>query len=227
MIDTDQLLFFLGASFVLLVVPGPAILYLVAESLDRGRRFGIVASAGLTAGNFVHVVAASVGLSALLATSALAFGVLKYAGAGYLVYLGVKQLLNRRRCRQEPAAEAPGVGAATVGKARPWHSFRRGLVVNVLNPKIALFFLAFFPQFVDPGRGSASLQLLVLGLLFVALTLLVNVAYAVAAGSVADLFRRRSSGRMGAVARAGGYFPGVVYIVLGVTAALAGPPSRH
>jgi len=229
MIDPSQLLVFLGASFVLLVVPGPAILYLVAESLDRGRRSGIVAAAGLTAGNFVHVMAASVGLSALVATSALAFGVLKYAGAAYLVFLGVKQLLDRRRCGRKPAAEASGAagaGAAKVANPGPRKSFRRGLVVNVLNPKVALFFLAFFPQFVDPGRGSASLQLLVLGLLFVVLTLLVNVGYAVTAATVADLVRRRSAGKMGAVARIGGYLPGVVYIVLGVTAALA-PVERR
>lgn len=229
MIDYDQLLLFAGASLVLLVVPGPAILYLVAESLDRGRASGIAAASGLTAGNLVHVVAAGVGLSALLATSALAFGVLKYAGAGYLVILGVKQLLDRRRTLREGSAEVEdtrGTGTVPADRTRRWHSFRRGLVVNVLNPKVALFFLAFFPQFVDPSRGNASLQLLLLGLLFLALTLMVNVTYVVTAATVADLFRRRSAGRGWTVAKAGAYLPGVTYIALGVTAALA-PVERR
>ncbi len=230
MIDTNQLLFFLSASFVLLVVPGPAILYLVAESVDRGRRSGVAASAGLTAGNMVHVAAASAGLSALLATSALAFSVLKYAGAGYLIYLGVKQIADRRRTALE-RRDAEELSSATGGepvpaRTRGWHSFRRGILVNILNPKIAVFFLAFFPQFVDPARGSASLQILTLGLMFVAMTLMVNVAYAIAAGTVAELLRRRSAGRMNALAAIGGYLPGVTYVALGVTAALA-PVERR
>ncbi len=229
MIDTDQLLLFIGASVVLLVVPGPAILYLVAESLDRGRRSGIAASAGLTAGNMVHVAGAAAGLSALLATSALAFSILKYAGAAYLVYLGVRQLASRWRAGDEPAAAETSNEATDVAMekgARPWYSFHRGLVVNILNPKVAIFFLAFFPQFVDPSRGSASLQLLFLGLLFAVLTLLVNVSYVIAAATVAELVRRRAAGRMGPLASAAGYVPGVVYIALGVTAALA-PVERR
>ena len=225
MIDPDSFFFFLGASLLLLVAPGPAILYVVAESLDKGRRSGVIASTGLSAGILVHVAGATVGLSALLATSALTFSVLKYAGAAYLVFLGIRQLRDRWLARSEPQAPARQ-SRPSVEDADPWSSFRRGLVVNILNPKIALFFLAFFPQFVDPTRGSATLQLLSLGLVFALLTLLVDVSYALAAGTAADLARRRWAGRMGALARAGGYLPGAVYIGLGVAAALA-PVERR
>lgn len=220
MIDLDSFLVFVGASLLLLVAPGPAILYVVAESLDKGRRSGVVASAGLTAGNLVHVAAAVVGLSALFATSAAAFAALKYAGAAYLIYLGLKQLRDRWR-KGRGDEKAPSLEPTPRGPdADPWRGFRRGLVVNVLNPKIAIFFLAFFPQFIDPARGSATLQLLALGLVFAFLTLAVDVAYALAAGTAAAVARRRWSGRPGALARAAGYLPGVVYLGLGVAAAL-------
>ncbi len=230
MIDVDSFLVFVGASFLLLVAPGPAILYVVAQSIDHGQRSGMVASAGLTAGNLVHVAAATVGLTALLATSALAFGFLKNVGAAYLVYLGVRQIRNRWRAG--PQGKAPRVSAQAAARDRKlessdtWRSFYRGLVVNVFNPKIALFFLAFFPQFVDPSLGSATVQFLVLGLVFAILTLAVDVAYTLAAGSAAAVARRRWTGRMSTVARAGGYLPGVVYIGLGFAAALA-PVERR
>lgn len=231
MTDLDSALVFLGASMLLLIAPGPAILYVVAESLGKGRRSGVIASAGLTAGNLVHVVGATAGLSALLATSALAFGILRYLGAAYLLYLGCRQIRRRWRSRhdgsQPPAA--PGLwagGEDATAQGEPWRTFRRGLLVNVLNPKIALFFLAFFPQFVDPFRGSATLQVVVLGVAFALLTLLVDVAYALAVGSAADFLRRGRRRRRSPVARVAGYLPGVVYIGLGLAAALA-PVERR
>ncbi|MEZ5331855.1 MAG: LysE family translocator [Thermoanaerobaculia bacterium] len=225
MIDPDRLLLFLGASLVLLVAPGPAVLHVVATSVDRGRRWGVLAAVGLTAGNLVHVASAAVGLSALLAASSVAFAAIRYGGAAYLVVLGVLQTVRHRRMGSgslvveeaaRRAAPAPG----------PWAALRRGAVVNVLNPKIAFFFLAFLPQFVDPARGAAALQVLLLGLLFALLTLVVCTSYALLAGAAADLVRRRWPRSAPRVGRAAGYVPGVVYIGLGLTAALV-PVERR
>jgi threonine/homoserine/homoserine lactone efflux protein len=220
-IPTDTLLLFVGSSLALLVAPGPAILYVVAESFRGGRRAGVVASFGLTAGILVHVAAATLGLSALLAASAVLFGIVKYAGAAYLSWLGVDYLRKRRRAEKRGgdgrAREAPP--ARAVGDGR---FFRRGFVINTLNPKVAVFFLAFFPQFASPLRGDLTLQLLALGLLFALLTLAVDVAYAVTAGTAADAVRRRFGTEPGGrLARWGGYTPGLVYLGLGLAAALA------
>jgi threonine/homoserine/homoserine lactone efflux protein len=199
---------FAVAALVLLVIPGPAVLYIVAQSVSGGRRVGLVSALGLHAGSLVHVAAAAVGLSSLLVSSARAFELVKLAGAAYLVYLGVRRLRDRS-----------GKDAALAREPRPLsHAFRQGIVVNVLNPKTALFFLAFLPQFVDVSRGSVALQVVVLGLTFVLLGLLSDGLYAVLAGGAGSWLRRRP--RVAARER---YVTGGVLVGLGVTTALSGP----
>lgn len=204
--EPSALAVFAVASLALAVVPGPAVIYIVTQSVGQGRRAGIVSAFGIAVGGLVHVLAATVGLSALLASSAGLFAAVKYAGAAYLVYLGIRRLLGR----DEPVlAGAPG--------GRPtWMLFRRGVVVNVLNPKTALFFLAFLPQFVDPDRGAAGLQALALGLLFVLIALASDSIYALLAGTAGAWLRDR--GRFLRIHR---YVSGGVFVGLGATAALS------
>jgi threonine/homoserine/homoserine lactone efflux protein len=199
---------FVVAATVLLLTPGPAVLYVVARSVEQGRTAGLVSVLGITTGTLVHVLASTVGLSALLASSALAFGLVKYAGAGYLIYIGVQRILKR--------ADAPSVPhnlpRRSLGKL-----YRDGFVVNLLNPKTALFFLAFLPQFVDPARGAVPIQIAFLGLLFALMGLTSDGLYALVAGTAGLWFKRQS--RYMNWER---YLTGSVFIGLGVTAALAG-----
>src|SRR5262245_59642539 len=157
--ELSTLIVFVLASIVLLVTPGPAVLYIVARSVEQGRVAGLVSTLGIHLGTLVHVSAAALGVSAVLASSALAFKTVKYLGAAYVAYLGLRKLCGRA----EPAAElAPDRRslARLVG---------HGVIVNILNPKTALFFLAFLPQFVDPTRGAVVFQVLLLGCLFLGL----------------------------------------------------------
>jgi threonine/homoserine/homoserine lactone efflux protein len=200
--DSTSLSLFSLAALGLLVIPGPAVLYVVVQSAEQGRRVGLASVAGIHLGTLVHVAAAAAGLSAIIVASALAFSVVKYAGAAYLIYLGVRKLLERdERVDVERSRESLQ------------RAFARGAMVNVLNPKTAIFFLAFLPQFVDADRGAVWSQALVLGLVFVALGFVSDSLYALAAGSAAGLLRRRRH-----VMR---YGSGLVYIGLGATAALA------
>src|SRR5262245_31219270 len=200
--DSGTVWLFCLTSLALLVIPGPAVLYVVVQGAERGRRVGLASVAGIHLGTLVHVAAATVGLSALIVASALAFSTVKYAGAAYLVYLGIRKLLGRE--------EPDGI---TRGRESLRRAFMRGAVVNVLNPKTALFFLALLPQFIDTDRGGVWSQALVLGLVFVALGLVSDSLYAVTAGTVGDLLRRRR--------RALRYGSGVVFIGLGPLAAFA------
>ena len=199
--DPDRLGLFIVAALVLLLIPGPAVLYVVTQSLEQGRRTGLASVAGVHLGTCVHVVAAAVGLSALVVASAAGFTVVKLAGAAYLVYIGVRRLLDRRAWL---GVERRQVGLRT--------AFMRGAVVNVLNPKTALFFLAFLPQFVDPDHTVWS-QVVVLGLLFVLLGAVTDSLYALAAGTAGGFLRRRRN-----VLRWGS---GLAYIGLGAATALA------
>jgi len=204
--DGPGLGMFLAAAFLLLITPGPAVLYIVARSIDQGRRAGLVSALGVHAGTLVHIAAAAAGLSMLLAASATLFGVVKYLGAAYLVYLGVRRLLDRT-----PIAASGGAPAI------PWsRAFLDGVVVNVLNPKTALFFLAFLPQFVDPARGPVGPQVLTLGLIFVMLGLITDGLYAIGAGSAGRWLR--ANPRFVSAQR---WVTGGMYIGLGVLAALA------
>jgi threonine/homoserine/homoserine lactone efflux protein len=207
--DPSTLLVFAAAALALIVVPGPAVLYIVAQSIDRGRLAGVVSALGVAVGGLVHVTAAAVGLSSLLVSSATAFNVVKYAGAGYLIGLGLWTILRRP---EEPSVELPR-------ERKLSRRFWQGVVVNVFNPKTALFFFAFLPQFVDPGKGSAALQIGVLGLVFVTLAVLSDCGWALAAGTASD--RLRGSRRFLAVQR---YVSGSVFLGLGALTAAA---KRH
>jgi threonine/homoserine/homoserine lactone efflux protein len=196
---------FAVASLALLVVPGPSVLYIVTRSVHQGRAAGLVSVLGIHTGSIVHVVAAALGVSAILASSALAFGVVKYAGAAYLIWLGVRAL--RRRDVDAPEVELPSTSLR--------RTYTQGVVVNVLNPKTALFFLAFLPQFVDPGRGSVPVQVAILGLTFIALGLVSDGTYALVSARVS----RTLAGRRGA-GPARRWLPGLTLIALGVAAAV-------
>jgi threonine/homoserine/homoserine lactone efflux protein len=204
--DPSTLLLFAAAALALIVVPGPAVLYIVAQSIDRGRLAGFVSALGIAVGGLVHVTAAAIGLSSLLVSSATAFAAVKYAGAAYLIGLGLYTLLVRK---EEPAAALPR-------ERRLRRRFGQGVVVNVLNPKTALFFFAFLPQFVDPDKGSAALQIGILGLLFVALAVISDSAWALVAGSASE--RLRGNRRFLGVQR---YVSGSVFVGLGALTASA------
>ena len=172
---------FIGAALVLLLVPGPAVLYIVARSVAQGRLAGLVSIVGIHSATLVHVAAAALGLSALLASSALAFSVVKYAGAAYLIWLGLKKIFGRSEvCR--PRRHPHGYGYGRL--------FRDGFIVNLLNPKTALFFLAFLPQFVEASRGHVAMQIAFLGLLFTLLGIITDGCYALAAGTVGNWLKR-------------------------------------
>jgi threonine/homoserine/homoserine lactone efflux protein len=207
--DRGTLLVFAAAALALIVVPGPAVLYIVAQSIDRGRLAGVVSALGVATGGLVHVTAATIGLSSLLVSSATAFTVVKYAGAAYLIGMGLYTLLARGEERE----------VAVPPERRLRRRFWQGVVVNVLNPKTALFFLAFLPQFVDPDVGSAALQLAVLGLVFVVLAVTSDCLWALAAGTASE--RLRGSRRFLAVQR---YVSGSVFVGLGALTAAA---KRH
>jgi len=197
---------FVAAALVLLLTPGPAVLFIVARSVDQGRRAGLVSVLGVHTGTLVHVGAAAAGLSALLAASATSFGVVKYLGAAYLVYLGVRRLLD----------PTPTLAAAAGHPRRLRRALLDGFVVNVLNPKTALFFLAFLPQFVSVGRGGVGAQVVVLGALFVLMGLVTDGAYALAAGTAAGWLRGHP--RFLASER---WIAGSAFVGLGLAAALA------
>src|SRR5215207_8758201 len=210
MTDPSTLALFMLASLALAVVPGPAVLYIVAQSVDQGRLAGLVSALGIGTGGLVHVAAATVGLSSLLASSATAFTIVKYAGAAYLILFGIRRLLTREEVGEE-AHQPPRANRQI---------FRDGVVVNVLNPKTALFFLAFLPQFVDPARGAAWTQIVVLGSTFVAIGLCTDSSYALLGGTAGDWLRRRSQGA--SFQRMRRYVPGGVYITLGAATAVSG-----
>jgi len=199
-----SLIHFAIAALVVLLIPGPGVLYVVTRSLSQGRQAGLISVLGLSIGALAQVAAATLGISAALVASATAFGVVKTLGAAYLVYLGIRAILSK------PAAGAPAFAP---------RSFRRvfldGVLVSVLNPKIAVFFLAFLPQFVEPGRAPIPQQVLCLGALYVALALVTDSTYALLAARLRGwLGSRVVHGRLPH------YATGVVYVGLGVSTAL-------
>jgi threonine/homoserine/homoserine lactone efflux protein len=194
------------AALGLLLVPGPAVLYIVTRSIDQGRRAGLASVVGIHTGSIVHVAAAAAGLSAVLLASATAFTAVKLAGAAYLVTLGIRKLV--RRGVEEDVTPMP-TGLRRV--------YTQGIVVNVLNPKTALFFVAFLPQFVNPARGAVSGQILFLGGLFIVIGLCSDSCYALLAGGLGQ--RLRDSPRF---ARRRDVFSGCMYVGLGVVAGVAG-----
>jgi threonine/homoserine/homoserine lactone efflux protein len=209
--DGTTLTVFMAATLALLLVPGPAVLYIIARGIDQGRLAGLASAACIATGSLVHVIAAALGLSAILASSAVAFSAVKYLGAAYLIYLGVRTLLAR---------PDPDTLIAPRHRTRR-ELFSQGVVVQVLNPKMALFFLAFLPQFVDPGRGSITTQTLILGGLLMLMGLCTDSLYALISGSAGDWLKQQP-----AFASAQRYVAGIVFIGLGVTTAFAGSRSK-
>lgn len=207
MIASSQLYLFIGAALALLLVPGPAVLYITARSASQGRMAGLVSVLAIETANFLQAVAAALGLSALLYSSALAFDVVKYLGAAYLIYLGLSKLFSSN----DPA------GDAVVVRETLWRIYWQGFAVNLLNPKTAFFFLAFLPQFVSPERGNVAAQTLLLGAIFVGMAIVTDSLYALLASSLAG----RLKGRRDFQSRQR-YFTSLVYIGLGITTALTG-----
>jgi len=164
MVSGNDLMVFLGASILLNLSPGPDTLYVLTRTLAQGRRIGFLSSFGVCTGALFHVAAAALGLSIVLATSAVAFSVVKFAGAAYLAFLGIRMLLSREGLAVDPVR--PAVPASG------WKVFRQGILIDVLNPKAALFFMAFLPQFVVPGTGHATAQFFALGLIVIAIALI-------------------------------------------------------
>ncbi len=211
MLDWSKLSLFIAATLVLVLMPGPNTLYIIARSIQQGRRAGIVSSIGVQVGTLFHIAAAAFGLSTLLLSSALAFNVVKYAGAAYLIYLGVKTLLTKEE--DQATREIQVVSLSRV--------FYQGVVVNVLNPKTALFFFAFLPQFIDAARGAVAMQIVLLGTILVCLGTLSDSIYALAAGGIGNWLRGNLK-----FLRAQRYFAGSVYIGLGAATALSGAHKK-
>lgn len=211
MFDPARLAVFLATAFLILVTPGPAVLYVVAKSIDQGRLAGIVSVLGVGLGTMVHVAAAAFGVSALLAASAGAFMVLKYAGAAYLVYLGIRRLMVKESVSRRSSAVVQPLDRI----------FWQGVIVNVLNPKTALFFLAFLPQFVDVSLGHAILQMLLLGAIFVLMGLVSDGAWALLAGSAGEWLKGHTG-----VLRMQRLLTGGVFIGLGVAMAVTGTSRK-
>ena len=207
MLNWSTLSLFITAALIMVFMPGPNTLYIIARSIQQGRMAGFVSSLGVQTGTLFHIGAAAFGLSALLLASALAFNTVKYAGAAYLIYLGLRTLLTKDKgeLKQE-------IQRASLGRL-----FYQGVVVNLLNPKTALFFFAFLPQFVDVARGRVPAQIVLLGTILILLGTLSDLVYALAAGGIGNWLRGNLK-----FLRAQRYFAGSVYLGLGAATALSG-----
>jgi threonine/homoserine/homoserine lactone efflux protein len=209
--SSNDLLLFVSAAVILLIIPGPAVLYVLTRSIGQGRKAGLASCSGIATGTLVHVLGATLGLSALLLSSAAAYSVVKYAGAAYLFYLGFKKL-RERPALDEETNQMPALPLRRV--------YAQGVLVEALNPKVAIFFFAFLPQFVNPARGHVSMQFFTLGMLFALLGFTTDSVWALAAGSAAGWLRRNRS-----FLRNERYVSGTVYLGLGMATAVSG--SRH
>ncbi len=207
MIESSQLYLFIGAALALLLVPGPAVLYITARSASQGRMAGLVSVLAIETANFLQAAAAALGLAAIVYSSALAFDVVKYLGAAYLIYLGISKLFFSKDKESDEAMEPESL----------WRIYWQGFVINLLNPKTALFFFAFLPQFVSPERGNVTGQSFLLGAVFVLLAIVTDSLYALLASSLAGQLKGNRRFQKG-----GRYFAGLVYIGLGITTALTG-----
>ena len=204
--EIPTLITFAIAALVVLIIPGPGVLYVVTRSFTQGRGVGLVSVLGLALGAFVHVVGAMIGLSAILMASATAFGIVKLLGAAYLIYLGIRKLLEK-----STPADMSEVKPDSLPRV-----FWEGVVISVLNPKIAIFFLAFFPQFISPGDIPVHLQFLVLGLIYVLLALLSDGTYALLASQL-----RHTLGNYRTIGRISKTVSGWIFVGLGASLALA------
>ena len=202
--DKAAFLTFLLAALLLNIAPGPDMLYVIGRSVGQGRKAGIVSSLGIFAGCWVHILAAAMGIAAILRSSPLAFNLIRYAGAAYLGYLGIRMLIQRSNLAGRQLAPEP---LDVI--------FRQGVITNVLNPKVAIFFLAFLPQFINTARGSVIWPILLLGLIFNVGGTLVNLGVAYAGGTLSELLRRNAR-----VAQFQQWFTGLVFIGLGARLAI-------
>ncbi|MFY0613269.1 MAG: LysE family translocator [Hyphomicrobiaceae bacterium] len=205
MFDPSQLLIYIGVVALLFIVPGPAVILTLARSISGGAQAGVATGAGIAMGDMLHTLAAVIGLSAILMTSSLAYEIVRYLGAGYLIYLGLVAFFERAG-----NLDVPDVPPISANKA-----FRQAIVIEILNPKTALFFLAFLPQFTDPSRGALWMQLLVLGVIFVTMSFAFTSLLAVCAAGVSKWIGRNSS-----IGRWQGKAIGSIYIALGLQLAL-------
>jgi threonine/homoserine/homoserine lactone efflux protein len=207
MIEFSQLYFFLVAALALLLVPGPAVLYITARSANQGRLAGLVSVLAIETANFLQAVGATLGLSAILLSSALAFDIVKYLGAAYLIYLGIRKLFIPEEETWNEAVKRESLA----------HIYWQGFAINLLNPKTALFYFAFLPQFVDPTKGNVTGQTFLLGALFVGMAFVTDSLYALLASSLAERLRGNQHFQKGQR-----YFAGLIYVSLGITTALTG-----
>lgn len=210
---TATLIAFAAAAFALVVIPGPNLIYIITRGIQQGRRAAIVSSLGVQLGMVMHVLLATFGLSALVAKSPVLYDVLRYAGAAYLVWMGVSLLRKRH---------APVDAPVEVRPASMRRIFVHGLAINMLNPKVILFVLALLPQFVDPAQGSTSIQMLSLGAVMIVVALISDTTYAIASGSVGEWLKRHSGSD-----RHRDRASGVIYLMLGVIVALTGSSSAR
>jgi threonine/homoserine/homoserine lactone efflux protein len=208
--DAHTYVLFVAAALALLLVPGPAVVYVIARSVSGGRLTGLVSVLGIELGTLTHVVFAAAGLSAIVASSVVAFSVVKWLGAAYLVYLGIRQIFGR-------GGEDEDTGLSD-GEDNRFRVFYQSVLVQILNPKVALFFLAFLPQFVDPSSGAAWTQIVVLGATLAFLGLFTDGLYALLGGTAGGWIRKRG----GSLRRAGRYVTGGIYVALGAVAAISG-----
>ena len=207
--DASTFALFVAAALVMLIVPGPSVLYIVARSVEGGRMAGFVSVLGVQTGALVHIAFAALGLSAILASSAVAFSIVKWLGAAYLIWLGLRRIFGGEE--EEDVSVEPELLSRV---------YVQGVIVNVLNPKTALFFLAFLPQFVDPSRGAAWTQVLLLGATFVVLALCSDGLYALLSGTAGAWLRRNT--KRAAFRRGQRLVSGGVLIALGAVAAVTG-----
>ena len=207
--DITTILAFATAAFILLVIPGPAVLYVITRSTEQGTKAGLISVCGIQAGTVVHAIAAAFGVSAILMASAMAFAVLKYAGAGYLIYLGCKKIFGKKKT---------GESSKPLPKQRMQAIFWQGMVVNVLNPKCALFFFAFLPQFINPAAGNVTGQVLFFGLLFTLLAFMTDGSYALAAGRLGKWLKGNTY-----YLKLEAYISGFIYIALGLLTLMMQP----
>ncbi len=180
--NSSYWLLFLSAAFAINISPGPDIVYIVSKTIAGGRKIGFASSLGVCVGAFVYVVATALGLSAILETSLIAFSIVKYAGAAYLVYLGIKSLMSKGSTFDMPTEDNVG--------DTPWQAFRQGVLVDILNPKVAVFFMAFLPQFVRPELGHTSAQLLILGVIVILMAVVVEFTIILTAAQTTTFFRK-------------------------------------
>lgn len=207
----DNILLFITAATILIIVPGPAVLYIMMKSMEQGYKAGIASVLGVGIGAMVHVIAAAVGISALLVASATAFSILKYFGAIYLIYLGIKKIIDK----------SPPIEERKVDKKSLFNIFYEGVIVNILSPKSAIFFFAFLPQFINPERGGTTSQILFLGLLFFIIALASDMCYVLLSGRLVKQFRASTL-----YPKIQKYASGSIHIALGLLTLTVNKPSN-